>query len=118
MPVENNASWVSRQVKDATSLRMKKTEKKALLLSMAMVAATLLPMTTNAQQINDGNHGLFGRGGQTESSNREGGSGMEWSGGGMATQDPTQEAPLGSGLLILVATGAGYATLKRKEDRQ
>ena len=32
--------------------------------------------------------------------------------GGMTQEDPT---PLGSGLLILTAIGAGYAALKRKQ---
>ena len=44
--------------------------------------------------------------------------GMEWDGGGMTPQDPTHESPLGSGLMLLVAAGAGYAALKRKEEQQ
>ena len=54
--------------------------------------------------------GLFGISNATRSN------GMEWY--GMTPQNPMAEAPLGSGLLILVAIGAGYATLKRKEERQ
>ena len=55
--------------------------------------------------------------GVLEFSNRD--SGMEWSGGGMIPTNPeTGEVPLGSGLVLLVAAGAGYAVLKRKEDKQ
>ncbi len=32
-------------------------------------------------------------------------------------EDPTQ-APLGSGIAVLVAAGAGYALIKRKEEQQ
>lgn len=41
------------------------------------------------------------------------GSGMEL--GGMTNDDPN--APLGSGLLIMAAAGAGYALLKKKEEK-
>lgn len=90
---------------------------KALFLSVAMLAGLLLPSNLSAQKglfhpeaENPNNNSILGRGGDQN--------GMEWSGGGMITQDPTQEAPLGSGLLILAAIGVSYATLKKKEDKQ
>lgn len=94
----------------------KKRKKKALVLSLMLAMGLMIPFTTNAQQYNGGNFGLFGRGNDVENNNRNGG--MEWSGGGMIVQDPTQEAPIGSELFILMAAGAGYAALKRKEDKQ
>ncbi len=35
--------------------------------------------------------------------------------GGMTNDNPT---PVGSGLLIMVAAGAGYALLKKKEEKR
>ena len=98
---------------------------------MALVIGLLCPMMMCAQQDYDGNKGLFGRGNQTESNNRNRGvmewfggemerlgGGMVWLGGGMIAQDPTEESPLGSGLFILMTIGAGYALLKRKDDKR
>ena len=34
------------------------------------------------------------------------------------TNDPFVEAPLGSGLVILIGAGLGYVALKKKEDKQ
>ena len=83
---------------------------KAVVLSLGL-AAMMLPATNlNAQ--NGG--GLFGRGmtpDNAESNNRDGGVGL----GGAETENPT---PVGSGIAILTAIGAGYALLKRKEDKQ
>ena len=94
---------------------MRKVKKKALVLSMALAAGLLVPMTMNAQS--DGSRGIFDRGFEASESTRDGG-GMDWQDGGMTPQDPTTNAPLGSSLLVLVAAGAGYAALKRKEDKQ
>ena len=93
---------------------MRKVKKKALVFSMALAAGLLMPMTMNAQS--DGSRGIFDRGFEASESNR--GGGMEWQGGGMTPQNPNEEAPLGSGLMLLVAAGAGYAALKRKEEQQ
>ena len=38
--------------------------------------------------------------------------------GGAENENPTTNAPLGSGVMMLIAAGAGYALLKRKEDQQ
>ena len=93
---------------------MRKVKKKALVFSMALAAGLLMPMTMNAQS--DGSRGIFDRGFEASESNR--GGGMEWQGGGMIAQNPTEEAPLSGGLVLLMAAGAGYAALKRKEDKQ
>lgn len=70
-------------------------------LALTMVFAALMPVSLFAQS--DG----FFRGGESNNyDNRDGG--MTWANGGSLTpNDPT--APLGSGLLVLVAAGAGYA---------
>jgi hypothetical protein len=82
--------------------------KKALVLSLVMAALMAMPMMTFAQ------HGsLFGYengGGSGDTRDVEG---LEL-GGVTQHKDPT--APLGSGLLIMVAAGAGYAIYKKKED--
>ena len=82
---------------------------KAAVLSFALAALLLSANNLNAQ--NDGNRGLFGRGDNTEYSNCDGGVGL----GGAENENPT---PVGSGIAILTAIGAGYALLKRKEDKQ
>lgn len=46
-----------------------------------------------------------------EFNNRGGGIGL----GGAESENPT---PVGSGIIVLMAAGAGYALLKRKEDKQ
>lgn len=89
---------------------------KAIALSFGLAVMTLTANNLNAQ--NDGNRGLFGRGGEIEYSNRESGSGMEWTGGGMVAQDPTEQAPLGSGLMLLMAASAGYAIVKSKSGKE
>ena len=38
--------------------------------------------------------------------------------GGVTNSENPETAPLGSGIAMLVAAGAGYALLKRKEEQQ
>lgn len=73
-----------------------------------MLTATQL----NAQ--NDGSRGLFGMGPKSTESNRDG----EGMGLGGATEENPTGAPLGNGIAVLVAVGAGYVLVKRKEDKQ
>ena len=80
---------------------------KAFVLSLAMALVTLLPMTTNAQR-SDG----FFKSGNDEYENR---AGIDDTTGGGLQNDPFG-APLGSGLLILTAVGAGYAVAKRRRS--
>lgn len=89
---------------------MKKNKlKKAFALSLVLAAMMLTTTNLNAQY--DGNRGLFGRGVETESNNRDGGVGL----GGATEENPT---PVGSGTAIFVAAGAAYAILKRKENER
>lgn len=71
--------------------------------------------------------GLFGKGGSADNNNYFSNQGLlgDRNGlsfgltlGGANSENPTQETPLGSGLIIMVAAGAGYALLKRKEEQQ
>ena len=97
---------------------MKKTKSlKALVLSLGL-AALMVPATLNAQ-INRGllenpykdnsgkNHGMMNSQGD-----RRDGMGID-----VNTQDFGQ-APLGSGIAILIGAGLGYVALKKKEDEQ
>ena len=105
---------------------MKIQKKKTLMVSMTL-AALLLTSSLNAQERTGGlfcfqekNNGLFDS--QSEGLLfRDGGTSIENNGftlGGLTSEDPTEESPLGSGLLILAATGAGYALLKKKEEKK
>ena len=110
---------------------MNKVKKKTLLLTLALLAGLLLPLTMNAQY-NEHKFGLQpwcetsllgregprgGSGGSSENydlHNQQFGSGYD-----LYNQTfGQQSAPLGSGLLILVAAGAGYAFKKRKNNNK
>ena len=115
---------------------MKKNKSlKAIVLSLGVAAMLLPAKTLNAQ---DRPGGLYGTNVPTEQSNagllRDGGSG----GGGYfihsqtffdggnygfnlnngTFEDVTPEVPLGSGLFIMAAAGAGYALKKRKDNKK
>ena len=93
---------------------------KAFALSLGL-ATLMVPATMNAQ-INRGllqnpykqdnsqknTHGLVNRDQQYEST-------LNGGLGNAQQEDPTT-APLGGGIAVLVAAGAGYALLKRKEE--
>ena len=97
---------------------MKKNKSlKAIALSLGL-AALMAPATMNAQI----NHGLLQNPYKTESNKNHGMMGTQGSrrsGMGIAanTQDFGQ-APLGSGIAILIGAGLGYVALKKKEDEQ
>ena len=78
---------------------------KALLLSFMLVACFVLPM--NAQK----SDGFFRINNDDIYNDR--GEGISL--GGAESENPT---PVGSGIIVLMAAGAGYALLKRKEDKQ
>ena len=102
------------------------TKRATLALSLGLAAMTLTTTDLNAQ---DGG-GVFGRGFTPES----GGSYQEESllrerpgaatyynvtGDGITNNGIGQsEAPLGSGIAILIGAGLGYVALKKKEDGQ
>ena len=80
-------------------------------------------LSVNAQNQTPENRGLFGRG---ENADRQvsGIRGIGINIGGNSENGITNsgigepEAPLGSGIIMLVAAGLGYAALKKKEDEQ
>ena len=105
------------------SLMKKQTKKKgkAVALSLAMATAISLPLVASAQE------GLFQRGVSDETCssavNEKETSGMfgyrnTQTTGVINNQVFGQSVPIGSGVLILLAAGAGYAALKRKEDEK
>ena len=84
-----------------------------------MMSTMLLPLGASAQD------GLFNRGVSDEAYYGYGGaSGKSFIGNRDATTGTInnqifgQPVPMGSGLVILLAAGAGYAALKRKEDEK
>ena len=84
---------------------MKKlTKLKALVLSAMMLACILVPTSAKAQNdnfipdIDMGNRDFT----------------VTWA---ATSQNFGQEAPLGTGLLIMLGAGAGYALLKKKEEK-
>jgi len=101
---------------------MNKMKLKAIVFSLGLAAGMMLPANASAQ-------GVFGdmldnyyaekeqtsqSGGALLSGNGDRRGGMEI---GVNTQDFGQ-APLGSGIAILIGAGLGYVALKKKEDEQ
>lgn len=120
-----------------TRAKLKRKNRWFLLVLLLML---LLPLNMAAQQ--DGSHGLFGRGGNHDgigASSSVMNQGFGATQGGMMNQgfgatesnvinqgfggtdggitNQTFGAPLGSGLFVLLAAGAGYATLKTKKRK-
>ena len=118
---------------------MKKNKKnlKAIVLSMVLAAGMLLPAGASAQEesrrgglfglfgifdSDDPDNGMMGRGETEEGGyilfNQQFGTDAN---GGYDLHNQTfgqpDDAPLGSGWLILVAAGAGYALKKRKNNK-
>ena len=104
-----------------------KTNKKAVALSMALAAGLLLPMGMNAQERGMLGHGktaetpsqsLFGRDRST-SSNGLSLQGFGENQNGLSLQNfGEQQSPLGSGWLVLVTAGLGYAAMKTRKSKK
>ena len=93
---------------------------KSIVFAMVVAAGMLLPASSFAQEGAKG--GMFGRGDIFESGGLFRGL-MDAQGDGDPEFDITnqgigEEAPLGSGLVILLGAGLGYVALKKKEDEQ
>lgn len=78
----------------------------ALMMSMPISAAAQIRMAPVQDMFGNEPRGMMGRG---EAGNPDYGMGNQGFG-----QDPS--APLGSGVLMLVAAGAGYAVIKSKKS--
>ena len=102
---------------------MKNTKRKlkTMVLMVAMAAGMLLPTTVSAQGLFNSSfghsgsggvsNGAFANSGSTEVTNESFGTNS-----GDVKNQNFGKAPLGSGILIMLAAGAGYATLKRKQS--
>ncbi len=126
-------------------MNSKKKKLKVVMLLLAMAGGLLLASPMVAQ--NYGSQGLFGKGNYNDDPNRSevGASGLLNQGfgatsgaltnqgfgstqGGVDNQgfggtqggitNQTFSAPLGCGLLIMLAAGAGYATLKKRKSNR
>ena len=102
-------------------------KKKTLAISLLMAAGILWPISLSAQE--QGSHGglfgdyylnsssgIFGRGSSTLEGDLDGQSFGETN-GDITGQTFGDDAPMGSGLFIMLAAGAGYATLKTKKKQ-
>lgn len=108
---------------------MKKNSMKARMLSLA-VAIMLLPVTVLAQSNEFGNQTFgaseggrlgnqtFGASGGGNFGNQIFGSAENENIGNQTFGLQTEESPLGSGLLILVAAASGYALSKKRNKKQ
>lgn len=87
---------------------------KKLLLAIALVITISLSVSAQSD-------GFFKDGGSSDNYNRTGSDptlpGLPGYGVGATNNDQTANAPLGSGLIILTALGAGYA-VKRVKSRE
>ena len=88
---------------------------KAIALSLGLAVMTLSATNLNAQ--NGG--GLFSRGMTADNAEQNGRGMMNVNSdteSGITNADFGEEAPLGSGIAIMLAAGLGYVALKKKED--
>jgi hypothetical protein len=97
---------------------MKKQEKRTLVFYIVMAVAMSLPLNSFAQE----KRGLFDSSNTAESkpTSMLGGGGLRTGEQvGVGNQGFNQNpAPLGSGVAMLIAAGAGYALLKSKKQRK
>jgi len=104
-------------------MKIMKRKLKTIALMVAMAAGMLLPMKVSAQGLFNSSfghsgsggvsNGAFGNSGSTEVTNESFGTNS-----GDVKNQNFGKAPLGSGILIMVAAGAGYAVLKRKRVKR
>ena len=98
-------------------MKTKKMNLKAIVLSLGL-GAIMLPANAMAQGTAERPGGLFGINDlfateglfQNRSEEQE----LEL----IVEIQPFEEAPLGSGIAILIGAGLGYVALKKKEDKQ
>ncbi len=111
-------------------MNTKKRSKKAIVLSLGLVAGLLLAHGAFAQNPPTANGGLFGKGKSSDAPDSRGllnGSGSYYlhnQGFGSGGENGTvltneyfgQNVPVGSGLLVMTIAGAAYALGKRKKS--
>ena len=99
---------------------MMKNGKRNFLFYITLAVTLALPMGMTAQE-----KGLFSTSPVSKQSTNPSGlmnqeqnrGGVQWS-DGLGNQGFNQQAPLGSGVLMLIAAGAGYAVLKSKKNNK
>ena len=103
-----------------------KKKKKTLVFSLLVAAGMLLSSNLPAQEQNGRPGGLFGEAVPTESNGLMGRSestaggyftGQGFGATGAEITGQTFGAPLGSGLFVMLAAGAGYATIKSRKKQ-
>ena len=95
-----------------------KKNRKVIALALGLAAMTLSASELNAQGRPGG---LFGETQPSENTHGTLGRGSDYSvsdGGGIENSGIGENAPLGSGIAILIGAGLGYVALKKKEDKQ
>lgn len=104
-----------------------KNRKKTWKVFGLSLGLALVLLSTNANAQYEGNRGMFGRGESVDASPSRGimdrgttGSGITLQGFGenqnnLTLQNFGEEAPLGSGWLVLMGAGLGYAALKQRK---
>ena len=101
-------------------------KKKALVFSLLLATGMLLPSSLPAQEQNGRPGGLFGEAISTESNGLMGRSestaggyftGQGFGATGAEITGQTFGAPLGGGLFVMLAAGAGYVTIKSRKKR-
>ena len=99
-------------------MKTNKTNRKTIVLSVVMATLLAIPTLMTAQ--NDREGSLFGS--QTIKQNSTGLMNQQGDRGTFSLETTTQQfgesAPLGSGLLIMMAAGAGYAVARRKRNKK
>lgn len=106
-----------------------KKKKKTLVFSFLVAAGMLLSSNLSAQEQNGRPGGLFGEAVPTESNGLMDrsevsaggyftGQGFGATNGNITGQTFGDNAPLGGGLFVLLAAGAGYSTIKSRKKHQ
>ena len=100
-----------------------KSKLKTIAIMVAMAAGVLLPRAVSAQGLFNSQFGNSGGGVSSQQFGSSGSGGVSSQSfgnsgdGGVSNQNFGKDrVPLGSGLLIMVAAGTGYAILKRKQQ--
>ena len=107
----------------------KKRKKKALAFSLVVAVGMLLSANLSAQEQNGRPGGLFGTSVPTASNGLMDrsevsaggyftGQGFGATNGNITGQTFGDNAPLGGGLFVLLAAGAGYSTIKSRKKHQ
>ena len=105
-------------------MKMKQVKRRVLMLSMILALGVLSAHAQDTYNYFDGSRGLFSKGQNAENGGEYGMKGSLTGIQGNSEEGlfnygiGEPEAPLGSGVVMLVAASLGYAVLRKKEDEQ